>query len=45
VQSRKLILAAMYFQRVKINGRSYAAAPTQVSTVLRRLRLRHKTSA
>jgi len=34
VYSGKLILAAMYFRRVEINGRSYAAAPTKASTVV-----------
>jgi hypothetical protein len=33
--SGKLILAAMYLRRVGIDGRSYAAAPTQVSTVVK----------
>jgi hypothetical protein len=33
VHNCKLILAAMYIQRVRIDGRSYAGAPTQVSTV------------
>jgi hypothetical protein len=32
--SGKLIFAAMYFRRVGIDGRSYAAAPTKVSTVV-----------
>jgi len=31
--SGKLIFAAMYLRRAGIDGRSYAAAPTQVSTV------------
>jgi hypothetical protein len=34
VGSRKLILAAMYLRRVGIDGRSYAAAPALVSTVV-----------
>jgi hypothetical protein len=34
VYSSKLVLAAMYLWRVSIDGRSYAAAPTQVSTVV-----------
>jgi hypothetical protein len=34
VYSGKLILAAMYLRRVGIDGRSYAAAPTQVSKVV-----------
>jgi hypothetical protein len=33
VYSGKFILAAMYFRRVGIDERIYAAAPTQVSTV------------
>jgi hypothetical protein len=33
VNSGKLILATIYFRRVRIDGRSHAAAPTQVSTV------------
>jgi hypothetical protein len=33
VFSGKLILAVMYFRRAGIDGRSYAAAPTQVSQV------------
>jgi hypothetical protein len=32
--SGKLNLAAIYLQRVGIDGRSYAAAPTHVSTVV-----------
>jgi hypothetical protein len=34
VCSCNLILAAMYLRRVEIDGRSYAAAPTLVSTVV-----------
>ena len=34
VYSGKLILAAMHLWRVGIDGRSYAAAPTQVSRVV-----------
>jgi hypothetical protein len=34
VYSGKLILAAMYLRKIEIDGRSYMAAPTQVSTVL-----------
>jgi hypothetical protein len=34
VCSGKLILAAMFFWRVGIDGRSYAAAPTDVSKVV-----------
>jgi hypothetical protein len=34
VYSGKLILAAMFLWRVGIDGRSYAAAPTQGSTVV-----------
>jgi hypothetical protein len=34
VNSSKLILAVMYLRRVEIDGRSYAAASTQVSTVV-----------
>jgi hypothetical protein len=30
----KLIFAAMYLRQVEVDGRSYAAAPTQVSTVV-----------
>jgi hypothetical protein len=33
VYSGESILAAMYLRRARIEGRSYAAAPTQVSTV------------
>jgi hypothetical protein len=36
-----VILAAMYLRRVGIDGSSYAAAPTQVQQLSRRLRLRH----
>jgi len=35
VYSGKLIHAAMYLRRVVIDGRSYAAAQTQVSTVVK----------
>jgi hypothetical protein len=45
VYSGKLILAAIYLRRVGIDGRSYAAAPTQVSTVVTPLSLRHSISA
>jgi hypothetical protein len=41
VHSSKIILVAIFLQRVEIDGRSYAAAPTQISAVVRRLRLRH----
>jgi hypothetical protein len=34
VHSGKLILTAMYLRRARINSRSYAAAPTQDSTVV-----------
>jgi len=34
VYSGKLILAAMCLRRVEIDGRSYAAEPTQASTVV-----------
>jgi hypothetical protein len=34
VYSGKLFLAALYLRRVGIDGRSYAAAPTEVSTVV-----------
>jgi hypothetical protein len=34
VNSGKLILAAMYLRRVRVVGRSFAAAPTHVSTVV-----------
>jgi hypothetical protein len=34
VYSGKLILAATYLRRVRIDGGSYAAASTQVSTVV-----------
>jgi hypothetical protein len=45
VNSGKLILAAMCFQRDRVAVRSFAAAPAHVSTVVICLRLRHKTSA
>jgi hypothetical protein len=45
VNSCKLICAAMYLRRVEFDGRSYAAEPAQIQQLLRRLRLRHKTSA
>jgi hypothetical protein len=41
----KLILASIRLWRVGIDGRSYAAAPMQISNLLRRQLLRHKTSA
>jgi hypothetical protein len=34
VYSEKLIFVAMYLRRVRTDGRSYAAAPTQVSKVV-----------
>ena len=35
----------MYLRRVRVDGLSFAAAPTHVQQPLRRQRLRHKTSA
>jgi hypothetical protein len=34
VYNGKVILAAIYLRKLGIDGRSYAAAPTQVSTVI-----------
>jgi hypothetical protein len=45
LNSGKFTLAAMYLRRVRVDGLSFAAAPTHVQQPLRRQRLRHKTSA
>ena len=45
VGSGKLILAVMYLWRVGVDGRSYAAAPALVSTVVMSLEPAAKISA